>query len=223
MSEARNSSSGRSRAPSFAHEDNARMAGYSRIAGADEAGRGCLAGPVVAAAVLLPPRLRIRGVRDSKLLDHETRERLARRIESRALTFAYGVCTVGEIDNMNILRASLLAMRRALTQLIPQPDFVLVDGNQVIHPLPVPQQTVVDGDALCHAIAAASVLAKVKRDAMMRSLEIDFPGYGLAEHKGYATRAHIEAIKALGPAACHRRTFRLTGPDDLQAGFFANA
>jgi len=199
------------------------MAGYSRIAGADEAGRGCLAGPVVAAAVLLPPRLRIRGVRDSKLLDHETRERLARRIESRALTFAYGVCTVDEIDNMNILRASLLAMRRALTQLSPQPDFVLVDGNQVIHPLPVPQQTVVDGDALCHAIAAASVLAKVKRDAMMRSLEIDFPGYGLAEHKGYATRAHIEAIKALGPATCHRRTFRLTGPDDLQAGFFANA
>ncbi|HLE56954.1 MAG TPA: ribonuclease HII [Rhodothermia bacterium] len=199
------------------------MAGYSRIAGADEAGRGCLAGPVVAAAVMLPARLRIRGVRDSKLLDHYTRERLAQRIESRALTFAYGICTVDEIDDLNILRASLLAMRRALAQLTPQPDFILVDGNQAIHPLPVPQQTVIDGDALSHAIAAASVLAKVKRDAIMRSLDNDFPGYGLADHKGYATRAHIEAIKALGPAACHRRTFRLTGRDVLQAGLFANA
>ena len=159
------------------------MAGYGRIAGADEAGRGCLAGPVVAAAVLLPPRRRIQGVRDSKLLDCADRERLAARIESRALSFAYGVCTVEEIDRLNILRASLEAMRRALTQLDPSPDFVLIDGNQIIHPLPFRQQTVIDGDAICHAIAVLRIAEKAgwKVDPERGGYERDL-GDGRVQH-----------------------------------------
>ncbi len=223
MSARRKSPARRSPPPSFSHEDAARSAGYALVAGTDEAGRGCLAGPVVAAAVLLPPRTRIRGVRDSKLLVRSERERLAARIETRALSTGYGICTVEEIDHLNILRASLEAMRRALVQLDPEPDFVLIDGNQSIHPLPFPQQTVIDGDALCHAIATASVLAKVRRDDMMRRLHEEYPGYGFADHKGYATRQHVAAIESLGPAACHRRSFRLPGSSDDQPGFFSDA
>ena len=137
-----------------------------------------------------------------------------------ALSIGFGVCAVDEIDRLNILRASLEAMRRALAQLDPEPDFALVDGNQSIHPLPYPQKTVVGGDAVCHAIACASVLAKVKRDAMMRALETEFPGYGLSEHKGYATKAHIDAIGVLGPAVCHRKSFNLTGTADFQPSLF---
>lgn len=217
----RSKSAKRSRPPSFRHEDAARSAGFAQIAGTDEAGRGCLAGPVVAAAVLLPPRRRIRGVRDSKLLTRAERERLAVRIESYAISTAYGVCTVEEIDELNIFRASLEAMRRALAGLDPSPDFALIDGNHPIHPLPFAQQAVVDGDALCHAIAAASVLAKVRRDEMMRTLNEQYPGYGLAQHKGYATRGHRAAIETLGLAPCHRRSFR-TGRNGDHPGLFAD-
>jgi len=213
-----------SKAPSFAVEIEVRAAGFQHVAGTDEVGRGCLAGPVVAAAVLLPPGLRIRGLRDSKELSTIQRERLASRITDRAVSVAYGVCSVSEIDSMNILRASLEAMRRSLAGLNPAPDFVLVDGNQEIHPLPVPQKTLVGGDARCHAIAAASVLAKVKRDALMQELDRQYPGYDLASHKGYATRTHIDAIEELGLSACHRKSFRLKEfvPAD-QPSFFSKS
>jgi len=223
MSSRRKSTKRDSRPPSFEHEDAARKAGYAMVAGADEAGRGCLAGPVVAAAVLLPPGRRIRGVRDSKLLNRVQRERLAEEIESCAISTGYGVCSVEEIDRLNILRASLEAMRRALAALDPEPDFALIDGNQSIHPLPFPHQTVIDGDTLCHAIAAASVLAKVRRDEMMRALNNQYPGYGLAQHKGYATKGHVAAIEALGPAPCHRKSFRRPGANGNQPGLFADA
>lgn len=213
----------RSPAPTFSHENEVREAGFGFIAGTDEVGRGCLAGPVVAAAVLLPPGRRIRGVRDSKLLTQADRERLADRISACALSIGFGICSVEEIDRLNILRASLEAMRRALSQLDPSPDFALVDGNQPIHPLPYPQKTLIDGDSLCHAIATASVLAKVERDAIMRRLDDEFPGYGFSEHKGYATKAHINAIATLGPAACHRKSFNLTGKADHHPGLFENA
>lgn len=223
MSPHRKSRRKRSPAPSFVLEEAVRLAGYRRVAGVDEAGRGCLAGPVVAAAVLLTPGQRIRGVRDSKLLALSDREKLAVRIGERAISIGYGICTVEEIDRMNILRASLEAMRRALIELDPPPDFALIDGNQPIHSLPFPHQVVIDGDALCHAIAAASVLAKVKRDAVMRALHIEFPGYRLSEHKGYATKAHFEALALLGPAPCHRRSFRLGTTSDDQVNLFSNA
>lgn len=222
MSGSRKSTGKRSRAPGFDHENEARNAGFKLVAGVDEVGRGCLAGPVVAAAVLLPPGLRIRGVRDSKLLTRPQRERLADRIQSVAVSFGFGACSVEEIDDLNILRASLEAMRRALVDLEPRPDFVLIDGNQEIHPLPIPHRSVIGGDANSHSIAAASILAKVRRDELMHSLDVEFPGYGLSEHKGYATKAHIQAIQSMGRAGCHRKSFRLAH-EDTHPSLFADA
>ena len=183
----------------------------ARIAGVDEAGRGPLAGPVVAAAVILDPRRRIRGLADSKLLTAQQRERLALLIRARALAFGIGWADRDEIDCLNILEATLLAMRRALLALPVCPTHVQVDGNRCPWladlPLPCTLEAIVRGDALVAAISAASILAKVHRDAMMRALDACYPGFALARHKGYGTPAHLEALARRPPSPLHRRSF----------------
>lgn len=176
------------------------------VAGVDEAGRGPLAGPVVAAAVILRDGLVIEGIRDSKQLRPERRETLAARIRERSLAFAVGEATVAEIDALNILGASLLAMSRAVNALRVMPQRVMVDG---IHLPKVGCEAcaVIGGDKLVPAVSAASILAKVARDAMMVALDRRYPQYGFARHKGYATEAHREALMQHGPCPVHRRTF----------------
>jgi ribonuclease HII len=182
--------------------------GWDYVAGVDEAGLGPLAGPVVAAAVIFPAGCGLEGVDDSKKLTARRRELLAEEIKSSAL--AFGVAAVGppDIDRMNVYRAGLEAMRLAVERLSVQPQFVLVDGRE-IPDLKQPQEKMIKGDANCHAIAAASILAKTARDALMVGYDRRFPGYGFASHKGYPTTAHREAIRNLGPCAIHRRSFRL--------------
>ena len=181
--------------------------GFHLVAGTDEVGRGCLAGPVVAAAVILPAGCYISGLDDSKKLSPEQRESLIPEIECQALSFSIAEVSPGEIDRINILQASLAAMKIALEGLNPGPDAVLVDGNQPV-PISIPQKTVVKGDSRSVSIAAASVLAKVHRDRLMAELDSRFPGYGFAKHKGYATRQHLESLKKLGPCPVHRRSFK---------------
>jgi ribonuclease HII len=176
------------------------------IAGVDEVGRGCLAGPVYAAAVILPKPCRLPGLNDSKKLPREERERLVPLIESRAIAFAVASASVEEIDRINILQASLLAMRRAVDLLLHKPTLCLVDGN-VPPQVDCEVQTVIGGDAKHRCIMAASVLAKVARDAELRRLDLEFPGYGFAQHKGYATPEHQEALRKLGPCGIHRMSF----------------
>lgn len=176
------------------------------LAGVDEAGRGPLAGPVVAAAVILDPRAPVEGLRDSKKLGVSRREYLDEAIRARALAWALGVCTPAEIDRLNILQASLLAMRRAVESLSVCPDLALVDGNRC-PPLAVPARAVVRGDSRVPAISAASIIAKVHRDRLMLELDTRYPGYGLADHKGYPTPVHLDALARLGPAPCHRTSF----------------
>jgi len=175
-------------------------------AGVDEAGRGPLAGPVVAAAVILHPQRPISGLADSKQLSPGRREQLYGRICSEALAWAVGRAEVEEIDRLNILQASLLAMRRAVQGLDPVPRRALIDGNRCPQ-LPCAARAVVGGDRLIAAISAASILAKVTRDREMRELDRRFPGYGLALHKGYPTQAHIRRLQVLGVSPVHRRTF----------------
>jgi len=182
--------------------------GLQRVAGTDEAGVGPLAGPVVAAAVIFPPGVGLLGVDDSKRLTPLRREALAVAVRESAASFAIAVVEPGEIDRLNIYQASLEAMRRALGTLPEPPEYVLVDGRG-LPGLDFPQEALVKGDATCHAIAAASILAKTTRDALMRQYDGTFPGYGFADHKGYATESHREAIRLLGPCAIHRRSFRL--------------
>jgi len=177
------------------------------VAGVDEAGRGPLAGPVCAAAVILDPLVVPAGLADSKTLSARRREALVMAIEQQALAWAIAWASVAEIDAMNILQATLLAMRRAVLQLCPQPDLVLVDGNRLPTRLPGPARAVVGGDRRIAAISAASILAKVARDRHMQRLEEVFPGYGFAGHKGYPTRAHLAALRQLGPCPEHRRSF----------------
>jgi len=172
----------------------------------DEAGRGCLAGPVVAAAVLLPERWSVEGVADSKALSPQRREALAVLIREQALSWAIGRAEVAEIEALNILRATHLAMARALATLEPPADFALVDGLPVPG-LPCPHEAFPGADADCVCVAAASILAKTTRDQWMREYDAEFPGYGFAAHKGYATVAHREALHRQGPCALHRRTF----------------
>jgi len=177
-----------------------------RICGIDEAGRGPLAGPVVAAAVILDPGRPIDGLRDSKQLTAARREELAECIRARCVAWSVAQASVEEIDVLNILQASLLAMQRAVAMLAIVPDFALVDGN-CLPRLEVPARAIVDGDALQPAISAASILAKTARDAMMRALDDTHPGYGFAQHMGYATPAHLACLQRLGPCALHRRSF----------------
>ncbi len=177
-----------------------------RICGIDEAGRGPLAGPVVAAAVILDPARRINGLRDSKVLPPERREELAIRIRERAIAWAVAEASVEEIDTLNILQATLLAMRRAVDALPVAPEYAWVDGNQMPR-LPIPGRAIVSGDALEPSISAASILAKTARDAMMRAFDAQHPGYGFAQHMGYGTPEHLDCLQRLGPCGLHRRSF----------------
>ena len=180
------------------------------VCGVDEAGRGPIAGPVYAAAVILDPARRVNGLADSKLLTPERREVLAARIKERALAWAVAHASVEEIDRINILRASLLAMRRAVDALKIQPQEALIDGN-MCPDLPCAARAIVDGDATHKPISAASILAKTARDAEMCALHDRFPQYGFHQHKGYATAEHLEAVGRLGPCEIHRRSFRAVG------------
>lgn len=181
--------------------------GYKAIAGIDEAGRGPLAGPVLAAAVVLPEHFDLPGLTDSKKLSHAARERLFPLIRQQALAVGIGLAGPMEIDQINILQATLQAMQRAVSRLSPAPDYLLIDG---ITPLPhaLPQQTLKKGDSRSLSIAAASVIAKVVRDRLMVHYDRRFPGYGFAGHKGYGSAAHRQAIAKLGPCPIHRATFR---------------
>lgn len=176
------------------------------VAGVDEAGRGPLAGPVVAAAVILDPARPIPGVADSKLLTARQRERLAVEIKARALAWAIAESDVSEIDRHNILQATLFAMQRAVSGLHIQPGHVLIDGNRC-PALSCPATAIVKGDQKEPAIAAASILAKVARDALMLDLDRQFPEYGFAQHKGYPSKQHLESLRRFGATAHHRRSF----------------
>ncbi|HHH43919.1 MAG TPA: ribonuclease HII [Gammaproteobacteria bacterium] len=176
------------------------------LAGVDEVGRGPLAGPVVAAAVILDPQRPLEGLRDSKKLTARRREILAVQIREQALAWALGRAEVHEIDRINILQASLLAMQRAVAGLALAPELVLVDGNRC-PALDYPSQAVVRGDSLVPAISAASIIAKVSRDQEMVELDRRYPGYGLAQHKGYPSKAHLEALQTLGVTPVHRRSY----------------
>lgn len=176
------------------------------IAGVDEAGRGPLAGPVLAAAVILNPQKPIQGLRDSKLLTPKQRSALYIEITEKCVAFSVGQASVSEIDALNILQASLLAMRRAVMQLALTPKRVLVDGNQDPQ-LPYPTILIVRGDVLEPVISAASIVAKVTRDKIMLDLDTQYPCYGFAAHKGYGTLRHLEALRQYGVSDCHRRSF----------------
>lgn len=193
-------------------------------AGVDEAGRGPLAGPVVAAAVILDPKRRIRGVRDSKLLDPEEREALAIKIRAHSLAWSVAWADVEEIDTLNILEATHLAMRRALLGLRICPAHVQIDGNRCPSfaglSLDCSFEAIIDGDALRVCIGAASILAKVTRDRMMRELDLIYPQYGFAVHKGYGTPGHYAVLESVGPSPIHRRSF---APVRLLAQRFALA
>ena len=177
-----------------------------RVCGVDEAGRGPLAGPVVAAAVVLDPAHPIPGLDDSKKLSATRRDALAIEIRAHALAWAVAEASVEEIDRLNILGATMLAMQRAVQAIAPAPELVLVDGNRLPR-LTVPAQAIVRGDALVPAISAASILAKTARDAMLDELDRRFPGYGFAIHRGYPTPAHLQALAKLGATSEHRRSF----------------
>ena len=192
--------------------------GVRDIAGVDEAGVGPLAGPVVAAAVMFPPETFIDGVDDSKKLDAATRERLAVEIRAKASGIGVGVCSVAEIDDINIYHAALLAMRRAVEALPRRPQHVLVDARTVPG-VDVPQNMFNKGDGINFSIAAASIIAKTERDRMMDALDREYPGYGFAGHKGYATPEHREALKRLGPSRVHRQSFPVI--DEMRGEFCA--
>ena len=181
-------------------------------AGIDEAGRGCLAGPVVAGAVILPSDFNLPGLTDSKKLSARRRGVLAQAIKAQAVSWALGFSWPGEIDRINILQATLKAMARALQALTVRPDHVLVDGNRPF-PCSVPLQTVVGGDLAHPCISAASILAKTFRDSLLECLDQQYPGYGLAVHKGYGTREHLAALRRMGPSTIHRRSFRGVMPE----------
>ncbi len=197
-----------SSSPSFRIEKTIQEAyGAQRIAGIDEAGRGPLAGPVVAAAVILPMDEDFPGIDDSKRLSSAARERFFAAIHARALGVGVGIVGPNEIDTLNIRRAALLAMKKAVAALPHLPDFCLVDGRDEV-PVAVPQSPIIKGDQKCLSIAAASIIAKVTRDRIMRAYHEQYPGYGFDRNMGYGTRQHREALKRLGPSPIHRRSFR---------------
>ena len=196
------------RVPAMRTLENAlRRVGFVHVAGADEVGRGCLAGPVVAGAVVLHPDRHIAGVCDSKLVPAAERERLYDRIVKHAIAWAVAAADPAEIDRINIHQASLRAMQRAVLSLVPLPDLVLVDAFRVPD-LPMAQRGVLHGDRRCSAIAAASIVAKVTRDRMMLVLHDRDPRYGFDRHKGYATADHLDAVARFGYSDAHRRSFR---------------
>ena len=181
-------------------------AGLTRVAGVDEVGVGPLAGPVVAAAVIVSPDMKLRGVDDSKLLTAALREELAAKIQERALGVGIGVVEVADIDRLNIYHAALEAMRRAVEALPILPEHVVVDARQIPN-VTVPQTPLIDGDARCYSVAAASIVAKVARDRLMRALHELYPQYGFRENMGYGTPRHLAAIDQYGPSPVHRRSF----------------
>jgi ribonuclease HII len=188
-------------------ETAARKLGALRVAGLDEVGRGPMFGPVVAAAVVLPKRCRLQGLTDSKLLTEKQRNEFDVVIRAEAEAWAIAEVDVETIDRINILKASLLAMRLAVEQISPAPDYLLIDGRDTID-WPCRQQPVVKGDSTSYSIAAASVLAKVHRDRLLLEFDGVYPGYGLARHKGYCSRQHLEALSRLGPTPQHRKSYQ---------------
>ena len=192
--------------PTREFESEARRCGYRIIAGLDEAGRGPLAGPVVAAAVILPARVRLPGVTDSKLLTEPVRARLFEDIMLRAVAVGIGEASEREIDTLNILEATRLAMSRALLQLKTSPDFLLLDA-MVLPGVPIPQRPIIKGDQLSLSVAAASIVAKVARDRLMEQCHRLYPQYNFRDHKGYGTAEHLHLLKMHGPSPIHRRTF----------------
>ena len=189
------------------HESLARRNGYGLIAGVDEAGRGPLAGPVVAAAVMIPEGITLSGIKDSKKMTETTREEAFDLICKEAFSMGVGVVSHQSIDQLNILNASLIAMKRAVLSLAPTPEYILVDGIHKI-PISIPQKCLKKGDQICHSISAASIIAKVYRDRIMRSYHDSFPEYGFLNHKGYGTKHHRTQIQRHGPCPIHRLTFR---------------
>lgn len=193
--------------PDFSEEHRLRRLGFRFVAGVDEVGRGCLAGPVTAAAVILPPDWMPDGLRDSKLLRPSERERLAAEIRSGAVAWAVASVWPPVIDRINILQATLLAAAVAASRLPVRPDALVLDGSLALPEVPLPQRVVVDADRLCASVAAASVVAKVERDRLMVELDAEHPGYGLAANKGYAAPEHRAALARLGLSPIHRRSF----------------
>jgi ribonuclease HII len=192
--------------PDLSYELEKYAEGYTAVCGVDEAGRGPLCGPVVAAAVILPLDAEIEGLNDSKKLTEKKREKLFDIIKEKAVAYAIAEATPSEIDELNILNASMLAMRRAIAALPYPADFALIDGN-CKRDIPIPAQTVVKGDALSASIAAASILAKVTRDRGCIELDAQYPEYGIAKHKGYPTKDHMDAVRRLGPTPIYRMSF----------------
>lgn len=192
--------------PTFEYEQKHYDEGYKAICGVDEAGRGPLCGPVVAAAVILPLGLEIEGLNDSKKLSEKKREALFDVICEKALAYAIAEASPAEIDEINILNASMLAMRRAVEALDVPADFALIDGN-CSRGFNIPTETVVKGDAKSYSIAAASILAKVTRDRGCMELDREYPEYGIAKHKGYPTKDHMDAVREHGPAPIYRKSF----------------
>ena len=192
--------------PDETFENQLREAGYTAICGVDEAGRGPLSGPVVAAACILPAGCEIPGLNDSKKLTPKQRDRLFDTVREVAIAYAIGMASPEEIDQLNILNATMLAMRRAIEGLPVKADFALIDGN-CARGIDMPHKTVISGDALSVSISAASILAKVTRDRICLENDRDYPEYGFAKHKGYGTREHMDALRRLGPCPLHRRSF----------------
>ena len=191
------------------HERTLWSAGYQYVAGVDEVGRGCLAGPVVAAAVIFPPEVRVRGVKDSKLLSPDERDALRRNIENKAIAIGVGMASPEEIDRLNVLWASMRAMRRAVSVLSIRPQHVLIDGNHCFPDSPWAYSTLVGGDSRSHSIAAASIIAKTTRDRLMHAHHDEHPHYHWITNVGYPTREHFAALRQHGPTPLHRKSFRL--------------
>lgn len=192
--------------PDYEYESKASAEGYSCICGVDEAGRGPLAGPVYAAAVILPQGLVIEGLNDSKKLSEKKRELLYDKVTENAIAWSVGIATEQEIDEVNILQATYLAMRRAVEGLEVKADYALIDGNRM-PPLSIDGETVIKGDALSMSIAAASIIAKVSRDRFMLEIDKEYPEYQFSKHKGYGTALHYEMIEKFGISPVHRRSF----------------
>ena len=189
------------------YENDLRNKGYKYICGIDEAGRGPLAGPVVVASVIMPANSIIEGVNDSKKVSEKKREKLYDLILEEAISYGVGIIGQDEIDEINILNATKKGLTMSLQELTPKPDLIIVDALTHIDTLGIPYESIIKGDAKCYSISAASIIAKVTRDRIMREWDKVYPQYGFAQHKGYGTSAHINAIKEFGPCPLHRRSF----------------